>query len=93
MYSTFSFSGIKISDQTIARDVNALNAKLSELDEQGAEELKAQQVENVRRALSVFEDDNDLLDDPEGLEAIFDEEVNVCGSCAGMPPAEADGAA
>ena len=25
--------------------------------------------------------------------AIFDEEVNVCGSCAGMPPAEADGAA
>ena len=57
MYSTFHFNGVKIKDQTIARDVNALNKQLGEMKEEDAEEIKEERIQAVTRALKVFEDE------------------------------------
>jgi len=57
MYSTFHFNGVKIKDQTIARDVNALNKQLGEMKEEDAEEIKEERIRAVTRALKVFEDE------------------------------------
>ena len=63
MNSTFHFSGPKILDQTIARDVNALNAQLRQIDQVVQEELRELRLVNVEKALKLFEDENNTLDD------------------------------